>query len=107
MEVEIRLREGQEEALGGELEAALPSCEAHVAPDEGIDFRRLYHLERGARVRDARLERRETLGRRGHIGREDASTHALDRTERVYRRLFHLIGKGQHVLGQARLDDVR
>src|SRR4029077_9925373 len=85
MKVEVRLREGQEEVLGGEVEAALPGCEAHVAADEGVDFRGLDHLERGARVRDPRLERRETLRRRGHIGREDASTHALDRTERVHR----------------------
>jgi hypothetical protein len=39
MEVEVPLREGQEEILGREVEAALAECEAHVAPDEGVDFR--------------------------------------------------------------------
>src|SRR5205809_8076406 len=73
---------------------ALAEYEAHVAPDEGVDFGRLNHLERGARVRNPCLERRETLRRRSHIGREDASTHALDRTERVHRGRFHLVAKG-------------
>jgi hypothetical protein len=71
MEVEVRLREGQKEVLGGEVEVALPGREAHVAPDEVVDFGRLNQLELGACVRNPRLERRERLRRRVVSG-EDA-----------------------------------
>jgi len=106
MKVEVRQREGQEEVLGAEVEMALAACEAHVAANEAVDLGRLDHFECRERLRDPRLERREGLRRRGHIGREDTPTYTLDRAERVHRGRLHLIRKGQHVLSQARLNDV-
>src|SRR5205814_2399693 len=68
MKVKIRLREGQQKILGREVETAVAGDEAHIAADESVDLGRLKRLERGERILDSRLERRERLGRGGHVG---------------------------------------
>src|SRR5204862_1299084 len=68
MKVKIRLREGQEKILGREVETAVAGDEAHIAADESVDLGRLERLERGERILNSRLERRERLGRGGHVG---------------------------------------
>src|SRR5947207_15174023 len=68
MKVKIRLREEQEKILGREVETAVAGDEAHIAADESVDLGRLKRLERGERILNPRLERRERLGRGGHVG---------------------------------------
>src|SRR5690348_9241671 len=76
MEVEIGLREGQEKFLRGEVEPAAAEFEAHVAPDEGLDLRRVDRLESQERRSDPFFQCLEGVGWRRPVRRKHASANA-------------------------------
>ena len=84
-EIEIGLREGQEEVLRREVEMSIAAeCKAHIAADEGIDLGRGDRLKCGARLRDPFLERGEAFGGARRVWRKHPPANTLDRPEGMH-----------------------